>query len=171
MYSRSKSILMSFCFCVFVILGLATNDDDNGGIENNKTVVVQLHPGYLSYLRGCGKNIFDQASKNIEITIRVDIVKARTSKTKYQEHTFIRDNDDNHEPNLRFSGIEVPKSGTFTVTVLVNGLSCFTCCFSNSSCLSGQGKPFYRGFSDPIHVDDIYDGYEIYIVPVYQECL
>lgn len=37
---------MSFSFCVFVLLALATNDDD-GSIKNNKTVVVKLHPGYL----------------------------------------------------------------------------------------------------------------------------
>ena len=80
---------------------------------------------------------------------------------------------DNHESNLRFYGIEIPRSGTFTVTVSVHALSCFTCCSNifNNSCLSGLGKPFHRGFSDPFHVDDVYDGYEIYVIPFYEECL
>ena len=167
MYSRSKSILMSFCFCVFVILGLATNDD--GNIKNNKTVVVKLHPGYW---RLCGINS-EGVDKNVEITISVDIVKARTSKTLYEKYTFFVGNDDYLQHNLRFSGIKIPKSGIFEISVSVEGKSCFRCCrccFS-LSCPSGSGKPFFEGDPARFRVDDVYDGYEIYIVPVYQECL
>ena len=162
-----KRILTLFLFICLCCWDCPTDDVGNEPIKNNKTVVVQLHPRYLG---SCGKNIFDQASKNIEITISVDVVKTRTSKTNHKKYIFIRNNDDNHEPNLRFSGIEIPKSGTFTVTVLVNALSCFTCCFS-LSCPGGSGKPFHEGNSDPIHVDDVSDGSLIRVFPIFEECL
>ena len=160
-----KRTLMSFSFCVFVLLALLTNCGGGGENigNNNKTVVVYLYPGYL---RWCGIDS-EGASKNIQITIRVDIVETRTTKTKYKEYRFTRNNDDNHEPNLRFPGIEIPKSGTFTVTVLVHALSCFECCYS-FSCPHGSGKPFHEGSSRPIHVED--DPSIINVFPFYQDC-
>ena len=163
----SKSILMSFSFCVFVLLALATNDDDSGNIKNNKTVVVQLYPGYLTW---CGIDS-EGASRNIQITISVDIVKARTTKTNYKKYTFIKNNDDNHEPNIRFYGIEIPGSGIFEISVSVEALSCFQCCFS-LSCPSGSGKPFFEVESpDRFRVEDVPSGYQINLFPFQEGCL
>ena len=134
---------------------------------NNKTVVVQLQPGYL---RWCG--IRSEGSKNIEITISVDIVQtgATNKKDNYKKYIFTRNNDDNHEPNIRFSGIEIPRSGIFEISVSVEALSCFECCFS-LSCPSGSGKPFHEGTSPGLNVDDVYSGYQINVFPFQEGCL
>ena len=90
---------MKKLFSLLTILGVAalfTNCGGGGNIGNNKTVVVQLHPGYL---RGCAHTLFDPSYKNIEITISVDIVQVgatnKNKKDNYGEYTFIKNNDDN----------------------------------------------------------------------------
>ena len=166
---------MKKLFSLLTILGvvaLFTNCGGGGNIGNdNKTVTVYLRPYYL---RGCAYNLFDTSYKNIQITISVDIVQAgatnKNKKDNYREYRFIRNNDDNHEPNLRFPGIEIPETGIFTVTVLVHALSCFECCYS-FSCPHGSGKPFHKGNSRSFHVDDIYSDYQINVFPFYEDCL
>ena len=85
------------------------------GNTTSKKVTIDLTYGYFGL---CSK--FFEGTKPVSITINVDRYTSNGNfESDYKTYRFNRNNDDNMKSNVKFEDIEVPKSGTFAVSVSV----------------------------------------------------
>lgn len=109
--------------------------------------------------------------KGLEITIAVDLLNTNGS-IKSNFKTFKRNVNNNDQQNTDFQNIEIPNSGTFSVTVTTsNSGACFTCCITPNqynACYPNGGRPVFRG------VSAVYNSNSsptfIRVVPRYSNC-
>ena len=151
-------------FIFFIFMMIATGGTKTGS-NTPKAVTVDL--GY--YLGTCER--FFEGEKSLMVTIAVDrYAGSGTIEDNYRTYHKPANNDQNLEENMLFPGIEVPEFGTFSLTVTVQGTTCYTCCTGPSCTGSGfQGNPYFRGVTTQYNKDNTPE--TIYVTPKQVSCL
>lgn len=165
MKQRFKTLSFIVTLAIFVFMMIASNRDFPTG-DGQKKVIVDLTPNYLGLC-----NSFFEGEKPLEVTIVVDKYTGTGSfeanfKT-YKRYVNNNDGSYQYEANYKFEDIVVPKTGSYAITVTVEGETCFSCC-TGDSCSGNKGRPFFRGLSTIIG-DTGSSAYHV-IIPVQANC-
>jgi hypothetical protein len=137
-----KKILM---FLITATCLLFSNcKDPKPGSTNPALTTVRLLP----YMVFC-EEFFEGTLRPLKVRINVDRYSSNgTFQSNYKNYRFNVQNDDFDPKNTEFQ-VEVPSSGSYAVSVEVEGADCYKCC-NTGSCTSffpARGYPFWRGLS------------------------
>ena len=158
---KQKIKILSFLGAVtlFVFMMIASDTDVTPAPPNSpKLVTVDLSGDYLGL---CSS--FYEGVKPLLVTISIDrYTGSGTFEANYKTYKKTVTNQDliagssfQFEKNFKFTDIEVPKTGSFGITVTIDVTTCFACCSAIDGCTatnaqgftSQGGKPYFRGIS------------------------
>tara|TARA_B110000902_G_C14269761_1_gene572683 strand:+ start:549 stop:1049 length:501 start_codon:yes stop_codon:yes gene_type:complete len=163
---KTIKILSFFGTLVLFIFMIVASTKDLPVGAGEKKVTVDLGSGYLEL---CSD--FFEGVKPVKITIAVDkYAGSGDFESNFKTYRYFKNNKDQgfeNEDNYKFENIVVPETGTFAITVTVDGETCFSCC-SGPSCSGSKGRPFYRGISTVINASSASGIY--YVNPIRANC-
>lgn len=97
-----------------------------------------------------GFNNFTQGqTRNFELEISVDNLRDDMSISSNFSTKILTKSNVDSSSNWTISNVQVPKSGSYAMSVTIRSIDCFTGCgiVSNGSCSEfNEGKPFFRIF-------------------------
>lgn len=136
---EKRHLLLFFVICSTLIFK-SCKKINPGSNTPDKTKVI-LPNGFLGVH---GK--FHNGTKRINYVISVDSYRGNGQfEVNYKTFHFNRSNDDSVTDNITFE-IQVPKDGTFVVSITAQSEGCMK--FANgSSCPANYGRVFYRGLT------------------------
>ncbi len=149
---------------VFAAIAGYSCKDPSPGSYNPAETTVDI--GY--FLVFCD-DFFEGVQRGIKVRINVDRYDGNGNfQSNYKNYRFNVKNDDGNSDNTRFK-VEVPETGTYAVSVEIEGTECYKCC--QGSCTNyfpAWGYPFWRGVSTQ------YNSFPppsvIYVTPSFVSC-
>ena len=127
---------------LFITLGLTSCADPNVGTTTTTTTKLVLSNGFLGT-----HNDFHNGLKQMKYVINVDRYAGNgTFEANFKTYNYVRNNKDSDNDNLTFKNIDVPKTGTFAISITVDAINCFKFA-SGKSCDYTQGRVYYRGLT------------------------
>lgn len=178
---KQKIKILSFfgAITLFVFMMIASNDVIIAPPNSPKLVTVDLSGDYLGL---CSS--FYEGVKPLLVTISIDrYTGSGTFEANYKTYKKTVTNQDNvagssfqFEKNFKFDDIEVPKEGSFGITVTVDVSTCYACCSANNGCTatnaqgftSQGGKPYFRGISTVINSEESTTYFRV--IPLLAQC-
>lgn len=131
-----------FWILMFSILSfnLSCKDEVDGASSVNTVTTIYIG----NYLGLC--EAFFEGTKDITVTIDVDILNSSGQVTSnHKNYRYFVENDESDGSNVEFSGITVPESGSFSITVTSSANVCYQCCNGRSCSSTDGGRPRFRG--------------------------
>ncbi len=168
--SRLKLILVPLCLGMLLKISGCTWSPPP--VQTTKKVVLSLSALYLSS-GGYFCSAQYQGTKSIKVTIAVDNINLYSGSvsSNFKTYVFNVTNTDTDKANTEFENIEVPTSGSFSISVTSEAAVCYTCCYNNDGkCRTvGGGIPYYKGVSTVYSTSS--SPTFVQVVPRYANCL
>lgn len=111
------------------------------GSDTPAGTTVRLVPNFLGIYEE-----FYQPNKSMRIEIIVDNLDANMNPVSNFSTRFVTRSNVGTTSNYTFNDVQVPDAGSYAITAVVRGASCYTGCGSGSQECSefDTGKPFFR---------------------------
>lgn len=132
------------------------------GSSNSAKISVNFRRGYM----GSYSSLYQGQVLPKRVMIYVDKLKSNYEiESNFSSNIFERTNSLNGMNNFVFPNIEVPESGSYSVTAVTLGTSCYVSCSGSNMCSDyNKGRPRFRKVTIIVNAEDAPD--VIYMEPM-----
>jgi len=143
-------VYISILTCFSLMFMATTDPPPPSGGNQKETIEVRLASGYL----GLCEQIHENSIRNLKINLFVDKYSNGQVESNFTSLLFNVNNQSffDNQSNYIFEDVEVPSTGTYSISVTISGQQCFTCCLG-PDCNFDAGIPVFQGVTAVINAN------------------